>query len=155
VYPGSFDPFTKGHLDIVTRASSVFDEVIVAVLNNPDKRPLFSVTERMDLIATSTQHLPAVRADSFMGLLVDYVKLKQATVMIRGLRSVADLEVELPMAQMNGTMYPQAITVFLATRPEFSHFSSSLIKQVAQHGGDVTGMVPDAVQHALLARVQE
>lgn len=152
VYAGSFDPFTNGHLDIVARAAGIFDTLVVAVLNNPAKHPMFSVDERMALITAATRSLPGVQVDSFMGLLVDYVKLKQATVIIRGLRTSSDFEAELPMAQMNDTMYPQATTLFLPTRPAYSHLSSSLIKQVAMHHGNLDGMVPDVVKAALTAK---
>lgn len=149
IFPGSFDPFTNGHLDLVRRARQTFDRVIVAVLNNPEKHPLFTVEERMKLITAAVEPLSAVEVDSFMGLLVDYVKLKQATVIVRGIRNGSDLDAEVPMAQMNEHMYPEAVTLFLAARPEFSHFSSSLVKQVAKNGGDVTGMVPDVIEAAL------
>lgn len=154
IFPGSFDPFTNGHFDLVRRASQIFDRVIVAVLNNPDKQPLFSVSERTELIAAAVDGLPGVEVDSFMGLLVDYVKLKQANVIVRGIRNGADLDAELAMAQMNEHMYPAAVTFFLGTRPEFAHFSSSLVKQVARHGGDITGMVPAPIERALRQRVK-
>lgn len=149
IFPGSFDPFTNGHLDLVRRASQTFNRVIVAVLNNPDKQPLFTVSERMELISAAVEPLHGVEVDSFMGLLVDYVKLKQATVIVRGIRNGSDLDAELPMAQMNEHMHPEAVTLFLGTRPEFAHFSSSLVKQVAKNGGPVTGMVPSVIEVAL------
>ncbi|MDQ0190858.1 pantetheine-phosphate adenylyltransferase [Alicyclobacillus cycloheptanicus] len=152
VYSGSFDPFTNGHLDIVTRASALFDQVIVAVLHNPSKRPLFSVDERMQLIAAATQGLGNVSVDSFQGLLVDYLRQQRASVIVRGLRGVSDLEGELHMAQMNQAMYPAAETVFLATSPALSYISSSLVKDVASHGGNVAGFVPAAVCRAVQAK---
>jgi pantetheine-phosphate adenylyltransferase len=149
VYPGSFDPLTNGHLDIIERVAGLFDEVVVAVLHNPDKNPLFTVDERMQLIQLATSAYPNVKVDSFMGLLVDYVDVKGASAIIRGLREISDFENELRMAHMNRKLNEAAVTLFVPTNYNYSYLSSSLIKQVAAYGGDITEFVPDAVAHAM------
>ncbi|MCL6444092.1 MAG: pantetheine-phosphate adenylyltransferase [Alicyclobacillus sp.] len=149
IYPGSFDPMTNGHVDIVERASRLFTRVIVAVLNNPEKHPVFAVDERIELICKATEHLANVEVSSFQGLLVDYVDLQQADCVIRGLRSVADFEVEFPMAQMNRHLKPRVVTLFIPSAPAFNYVSSSLVKDIARHGGDLNGLVPLPVAEAL------
>lgn len=149
IYPGSFDPITYGHLDIVKRAAKLFDGVIVAVLNNADKAPVFPADERIELIETAVSGIGGVTADSFEGLLVDYVKSKGADVVIRGLRGSSDFESELRMAQMNRQLDEDIITVFLPSDAGNSFVSSSLIKQIAAYGGDLSEFVPAPVASAL------
>lgn len=145
VYPGSFDPITRGHLDIMERGAKLFDRFIVAVLKNPNKAPLFSVEERVTLIRRSTAHLPNVDADSFSGLTVDYARRMDAKVLIRGLRVMSDFEAELQMAHTNKTLNDGIETLFLATRSDYSFLSSSVVKEVARFGGPVDHLVPPPV----------
>ncbi|WP_269511751.1 pantetheine-phosphate adenylyltransferase [Corynebacterium faecium] len=149
VCPGSFDPITNGHLDIVTRASRHFDEVVVLVTGNPTKTSgLFDIDERVELIREATAHLPNVRVDSWGGLLVDYTSAHHITALVKGLRSSLDYEYELPMAQMNRRL-TGVDTYFLLTDEKYGYISSSLTKEVAKYGGDVTGLVPDSVREAM------
>lgn len=145
VYPGSFDPITKGHLDIIKRSAEVFDEVIVAVLVNPDKKGFFNIEERVELIKKSTQNISNVKIDSFQGLLVDYMKEKKAKVIVKGLRVVSDFEYELQMALMNKKLDSSIETVFMMTSAKYSYLSSSSIKQVVMFGGCIKDLVPDEV----------
>ena len=142
IYPGSFDPITFGHLDIIDRGAKLFDSVIVAVLSNPSKKPLFSVEKRVEQIRHCTSHLPNVRVDSFSGLTVDYAKLREAKVLLRGLRVLSDFEKELQMAHTNSTLWSEIETVFLATAKEYSFLSSSVVKEIAQFGGAIDHLVP-------------
>ena len=145
VYPGSFDPITLGHIDIVERGAKLFDRVIVAVLSNPSKKPLFTVKERIEQIAECTQHIDNVEVDSFMGLTVDYAKMRQAGVLLRGLRVLSDFEKELQMAHTNKTLSNEIETVFLATTKEYSFLSSSIVKEIAQFGGEINHLVSDNI----------
>lgn len=145
IYPGSFDPITLGHLDIIQRACRLFDEVIVAVLCNPDKAPWFTLQERVDQICRSTTHLPNLQVDYFDGLTVNYAKMRQATVLIRGLRVLSDFEKELQMAHINKTLSEDIETVFLASSNEYSFLSSSAVKEIARFGGSVDHLVPEHV----------
>jgi pantetheine-phosphate adenylyltransferase len=145
IYPGSFDPITLGHLDLIQRGSRLFDKVIVAVLRNPNKMPLFSVQQRIEQIRLSTAHLLNVEVDSFDGLTVNYAQMQQAQVLIRGLRAVSDFEVELQMAHTNKTLSTQIETVFLATSNEYSFLSSSVVKEIARFGGSIDHLVPPHV----------
>jgi len=149
VCPGSFDPVTNGHLDIIERATPIFDEVIVAVLNNSSKKPLFSVAERMALIKEVTGHLPNVRVDSFDGLLVDYAATVGATAIVRGLRAVSDFEYEMQVASINKKMNDQVETLFMMTNNQYSFLSSSIVKEAAKYGASVAGLVPPAIEEAL------
>ena len=142
IYPGSFDPITFGHLDIIDRGAKLFESVIVAVLSNPSKKPLFSVEKRVEQIRYCTSHLPNVRVDSFSGLTVDYAKLREAKVLLRGLRVLSDFEKELQMAHTNSTLWSEIETVFLATAKEYSFLSSSVVKEIAQFGGAIDHLVP-------------
>ena len=153
VYPGSFDPITNGHIDILKRATGLFDKVIVAVLHNPNKRPLFTIDERIEQIQEAVADLENVGVDSFMGLLVDYARLKGAQTIIRGLREISDFENELRMAHMNRQLDERAVTVFIPTNNEYSFLSSSLVKEVATYGGDVAEFVPDVVNRALRTKL--
>jgi pantetheine-phosphate adenylyltransferase len=145
IYPGSFDPITLGHLDIIERGCKLFDTVIVAVLRNPEKSPLFTVQERVEQIRRCTQHLSNVEVDSFAGLTVEYAKLRNAKVLLRGLRAVSDFEKELQMAHTNQTLWDDIETVFLATANEYSFLSSSVVKEIARFGGPVDHLVPQQV----------
>lgn len=154
VCPGSFDPVTNGHLDVIQRASRLCDQVHVAVLINPSKQGLFTVAERMELLTAVTADLPNVVVESFQGLLVDYCAERRIPAVVKGLRAVGDFDYELQMAQMNHRLAGLE-TLFVATNPLYSFLSSSLIKEVVAHGGDVAGLVglvPDLVRDRLVAR---
>ena len=149
VYPGSFDPMTYGHLDIIKRASKMFDELIVAVLDNSQKSPLFSVDERVKILTEATRDMGNVKVDSFSGLTVDYCK-NNLHIMVRGLRAVTDFEYELQIAQTNMKISDFGVdTVFLVTDLQYSYLSSSTVKEIAMYGGDVSHSVPDYVETAL------
>lgn len=148
VCPGSFDPITNGHLDIIERASYLFDEVIVLVLINESKQGLFAIEKRIELIEESISKLSNVTVDSYNGLLVDYCSQNSAQAIVKGLRAVSDFDYELQMAQMNGNL-TGVDTVFIPTSPDYMFIASSLIKEVARHGGEVTGLVPMSVLRAL------
>lgn len=150
--PGSFDPVTNGHLDVIERAASLFDEVVVAVLVNVAKKGLFTVDERIDLLEKACAHLPGVRIESFEGLLVDFARQRGIPAVVKGLRAVTDFDYELQMAQMNHRLTGLE-TLFVATNPDYSFLSSSLVKEVASYGGDVAGLVPDVVLQRLHERL--
>jgi pantetheine-phosphate adenylyltransferase len=152
VCPGSFDPVTMGHLDVISRASVLYDEVTVAVLLNQSKQGLFSVEERMEMLREVTSEYGNVVIDSFHGLLVDYCRHHDIPATVKGLRAVSDFDYELQMAQMNHRLTGME-TLFVATNPEYSFLSSSLVKEVAMYGGDVRGLVPDAVLRRLTERL--
>lgn len=152
VYPGSFDPVTLGHLDIIHRAAKQFDRLIVAVLNNPNKRPLFSVEERTDLLKRLAGQLPNVEIDSFHDLLVNYMMTKKAQTIVRGIRSVTDFEFELQLASTNRQLNDQVETIFMMTNPKYSYLSSSIVKEIAQFHGPVHELVPQEVENALKAK---
>jgi pantetheine-phosphate adenylyltransferase len=154
VCPGSFDPVTNGHLDIIVRASPLYDEVIVAVLINKQKAGLFTVEERMDMLAAVLAAYPNVRVDSFHGLLVDYCRAHDIPAVVKGLRAVSDFDYELKMAQMNHGLAGLE-TLFMPTNPLYSFLSSSLVKEVATYGGDVSALVPPLVVERLVARLGE
>ena len=154
VCPGSFDPVTLGHLDVISRVANQFDEVVVAVLVNKKKQGLFSVEERMAMLEETTTHLPNVRADSFHGLLVDYCRAHEIGAIVKGLRAVTDFDYELQMAQMNQRL-SGVDTLFMPTSPEFSFLSSSLVKEVATYGGDVAHLLPVSVHRQLQDRIAE
>lgn len=154
VCPGSFDPVTNGHTDIVGRASYLFDEVIVGVGVNKSKNRLFSVQERIDMITEAVREFPNVRVDVFKGLLTTYCQEREIHAIVKGLRGPGDFDYELQMAQMNSNL-ADIETVFVPTSPEYSFVSSSLVKEVATFGGDVSGLVPDFVRERLAARIDE
>ena len=154
VCPGSFDPVTNGHLDIIGRASGLYDEVIVAVLINVTKHSLFTVDERVEMLGEVTGHYGNVKIDRFHGLLVDFCAANGITAVIKGLRAVSDFEYEMQMAQMNYRM-AKVETLFMTTNPLYSFLSSSLVKEIARYGGDVSGLVPDPVLSRLRARLAE
>jgi pantetheine-phosphate adenylyltransferase len=149
VCPGSFDPVTNGHVDVITRAAALYDELVVAVLVNPGKAGLFTVDERIELLRDAVADVPTVRVDSFQGLLVDYCRARDIPVIVKGLRAVSDFEYELQMAQMNREL-AGVETLFVPTAPQVGHLSSSLVKQIAQFGGDVSSLVPKAVNDRLV-----
>lgn len=152
VCPGSFDPPTNGHLDIVRRAAELFDDVIVAIGVNPRKSGLFSIDERLEMLREATADLPVTRVDTFEGLLVDYCRAHGAQAIVKGVRAVGDFDHELAMAQMNLRL-TGVETLFVPTRPEYSYLSSSLVKEVATYGGAVSGLVPDNVLRRLTERL--
>ncbi|MCR8848528.1 pantetheine-phosphate adenylyltransferase [Rossellomorea sp. SC111] len=154
VCPGSFDPITYGHLDIITRGAKVFDEMYVVVLNNSSKKPLFSVEERIELIREVTRDIPNVVVDSFQGLLVDYAKNVNAKAIIRGLRAVSDFEYEMQITSMNRVLDDEIETFFIMTNNQYSFLSSSIVKEVAKYGGDISELVPKRVEESLKTKYQ-
>lgn len=153
VYPGSFDPVTLGHMDIIHRAAKQYDRLIVAVLNNLSKKPLFSVEERAELLRQATADLPNVEVDVFRDLLVNYVDQKKAQVVVRGVRSVTDFEYELQIATTNRKLNENVETIFMMTNPIYSYLSSSVVKEIAQFDGDVSELVTPEVRAALKAKL--
>jgi pantetheine-phosphate adenylyltransferase len=149
VFPGSFDPITNGHIDIVARALTVFDELVIAILNNADKRPLFSVEERVEIIREAYRGNPRVRVDTFSGLLVDYAMKAGASVIVRGLRAISDFEFEFQLALMNRRLNPGIETIFIMAAESYSYVSSRLVKEVFQLGGSVRELVPPVVERRL------
>lgn len=152
VCPGSFDPITFGHLDIITRAAKVFDELYVVVLNNSSKQPLFSVDERIELIKMVTKNIPNARVDSFQGLLVDYAESVNANAIIRGLRAVSDFEYEMQITSMNRVLNDKIETFFIMTNNQYSFLSSSIVKEVAKYDGKISELVPPEVEEALISK---
>lgn len=155
IYPGSFDPVTFGHLDIITRSSSLTDELIVGVLNNNAKSPLFSVEERVKMLKEVTENIPKVKIVPFEGLLVDFARKTDARMIIRGLRAITDFEYELQMAQTNHKMEPQLETVFLTTNLAYSYLSSTTVKEVAAFGGDISQFVPEIVEKRIQEKINK
>ncbi|RJS62092.1 pantetheine-phosphate adenylyltransferase [Bacillus sp. PK3_68] len=149
VCPGSFDPITNGHLDIIQRGAKIFDKVYVVVLSNSSKKPLFSVEERKELISEVTKHLPNVEVDSYNGLLVDYAKEREAKAILRGLRAVSDFEYEMQITSMNRVLDENLETFFMMTNSQYSFLSSSIVKEVAKYNADISDLVPPAVEAAL------
>ena len=145
VYPGSFDPVTYGHLDIIKRAADIFDELTISVLNNKAKTPLFSVEERVKMLSDLLSDYDNVKVESFDGLLVDYAKKTDASIIVRGLRAVTDFDYELQIAQMNRTIYDKLDTMFLTTSLEYAYLSSTIVKEVASYGGDISHFVPESI----------
>ena len=145
IYPGSFDPITKGHLDILKTATEIFDKVIIAVAHNSAKQGFLPVEERVHLIKESVKDLSNVEVDAFEGLTINYAKEKEATVLIRGLRAVSDFEYEMQLSQTNNALYKDIKTVFLITRPEYNFISSSAVREILMNNGDISGFVPKAV----------
>ena len=154
VYPGSFDPITNGHLDIIERASNVFDKVIIAVLINVEKKGLFDYDERVKLIKKVTKHLSNVSVESYNGLLVNLMKEKEANVILKGLRAVSDFEYELQMALMNKKLDSNVETLFMMTNAEYSFLSSSSVKQVAKFGGCIKGLVPEEIILDIIEKIK-
>ncbi len=152
IYPGSFDPLTNGHLDIIARGSQLADSLVVAVLINTGKQPLFSVAERLEMIRETTAEMPNVTADSFSGLLVEYAARRGANIILRGIRAISDYETELQMALLNRRLRVETETVFLMAGEEFSFISSRMVKEIFKLGGDVSSFVPGAVARRLSAK---
>ncbi|WP_409309894.1 pantetheine-phosphate adenylyltransferase [Pectobacterium sp. B1J-3] len=149
IYPGTFDPLTNGHLDLLTRASRMFDHVVLAIAASPSKNTLFSLDERVALANDVTQHLPNVEVVGFSDLMVHFAQQQNANILVRGLRAVADFEYELQLAKMNHHLMPTLESVFLMPSEEWSFISSSLVKEVARHGGDVSHFLPESIANAL------
>lgn len=155
VYPGSFDPVTYGHLDIIRRSQSLADELIVGVLNNKAKTPLFSVEERVKMLEEMTKNMPGVKVVPFEGLLIDFAKEMSAGIVVRGLRAVTDFEYELQMAQTNNKLSPELETVFLTTSLEYSYLSSTIVKEVAAFGGDISQFVPETIERRIQEKIMK
>ena len=153
IYPGSFDPVTLGHLDIIQRSAEKVDELIIGVLNNNQKNPLFTVEERVEMLKSLTKDYPNVKVEAFTGLSVEFVKKKEANVIIRGLRAISDFEYELQMAQTNRKLYPGADTMFLTTSLEYSYLSSTMVKEVAFFNGNISGFVHESIIDQVYERV--
>jgi pantetheine-phosphate adenylyltransferase len=153
IYPGSFDPVTNGHLDLIERGAKIFDRLIVSVLRNFEKEPLFTLDERVEMLVEVTQPWPNVEIDVFSGLLVDYTQLRDADVILRGIRAISDYEYELQMAMMNRKLEPHVETVFMLPAEAYSYVSSRLVREIAQLGGRVSGLVPPTVEQRLRAKV--
>jgi pantetheine-phosphate adenylyltransferase len=149
IYPGSFDPITNGHLDVIERGSRLFDQLVVSVLTNLEKNPLFTVAERVEMLRQATHTIPNVEVDTFSGLLVDYARQKQAHAILRGIRAFTDYEYELPMALMNRKLEPDLETVFLLPALSYSYVSSRLVREIFQLGGSVKDLVPTLVEERL------
>ncbi|EAF7098357.1 pantetheine-phosphate adenylyltransferase [Listeria monocytogenes] len=152
VIPGTFDPITNGHLDIIERAAKIFDVLYVSVLNNSSKKPLFTIEERMEIIRQVTAHLPNVQVESASGLTVDYAATRGATAIVRGLRAVSDFEYEMQIASMNRTLNADIETFFVMTNTKYSFLSSSMVKEVAQYQGDISELVPEIVNEQVQAK---
>lgn len=155
VYPGSFDPVTYGHLDIIRRSRSLADELIVGVLNNKAKTPLFSVEERVKMLEEMTKNMPGVKVVPFEGLLIDFAKEMSAGIVVRGLRAVTDFEYELQMTQTNNKLSPELETVFLTTSLEYSYLSSTIVKEVAAFGGDISQFVPEMIERRIQEKIMK
>jgi pantetheine-phosphate adenylyltransferase len=154
IYPGSFDPPTNGHLDLIERGSKIFDELVVAILRNPDKDPLFSLGERRRMLEALTAEFHNVRVDTFDGLTVDYAAKMKASAVLRGIRALSDYEYELQMALMNRKLQPNLETVFMMPAEQYSYLSSRLVREVAQLGGSIEGLVPQMVEQRLREKLE-
>lgn len=153
IYPGSFDPVTRGHLDIITRSSKLFDKLYIGVLNNSKKNALFTAEERVNMLKAVTKDIEHIEVEAFDGLLVDYAKMKKATAIVRGLRAVTDFEYELQLAQTNHKISPEVDTVFLTTSVEYSYLSSSIVKEIASYGGNVDKFLPEPISDILYEKL--
>jgi pantetheine-phosphate adenylyltransferase len=153
IYPGTFDPLTNGHLDLIQRGSKIFDELIVGILRNPEKGPLFTIGERKEVLLRMTKGFANVRIDTFDGLLVDYARSKGARAVLRGIRAISDYEYELQMALMNRKLDPQIETVFMMPAEAYSYLSSRLVKEIYQLGGSIRGLVPELVEQRLKQKI--
>jgi len=153
IYPGSFDPVTNGHLDLIQRGAKIFDRLVVAVLRNLEKQPLFKASERVDMLREVTKPWPNVEVDVFEGLLMDYARHKDAQVILRGIRAISDYEYELQMALMNRKLEPRIETVFMMPAEAFSYLSSRLVREIAQLGGSVKDLVPPVIEEHLRAKL--
>lgn len=154
IYPGSFDPVTYGHLDIINRSSKLFDKLYIGVLNNSGKNALFTAEERVDMIKKVTKDIPNVEVAAFNGLLVDYAEVVQANAIIRGLRAVTDFEYEIQIAQTNNKLNPNLDTVFLTTSTQYAYLSSSIVKEIGSYGGDISQFVPEAIIDTIYNKIK-
>jgi pantetheine-phosphate adenylyltransferase len=154
IYPGSFDPVTNGHLDLIMRGEKMFDHLIVAVLKNVEKEPLFTVPERVEMLQEVTKQWPSVEVDVFQGLLVDYARKRDAAVILRGIRAISDYEYELQMALMNRKLEPRLETVFMLPGETYSYLSAKLVREIAQLGGPLSGLVPPLVEERIRAKMK-
>ena len=154
IYPGTFDPLTNGHLDLIQRGSKIFDELIVAILRNPEKDPLFTIAERKEALLRMTKGFANVRIDTFDGLLVDYARSKHARAVLRGIRAISDYEYELQMALMNRKLDPDIETVFMMPAEAYSYLSSRLVKEIYRLGGSIRGLVPELVEQRLKQKIK-
>ncbi|MDD2446552.1 MAG: pantetheine-phosphate adenylyltransferase [Tissierellia bacterium] len=154
IYPGSFDPVTNGHIDIIKRCAKKFDKVTVAVLNNNSKNGFLPIEKRLELLKETTKHINNVEIDSFSGLLIDYAKMKDINIIVKGLRAVSDFENEMKMALANNKLYPELETLFMVSNTRYSYLSSSLVRELSVFGGDVSCLVPKAVEEALIKKFQ-
>ncbi len=155
IYPGSFDPITNGHLDIIERGSRIFDKVVVTVLENPRKTPLFTIEERLELLRATTISIKNVEVDCYKGLLINYVKEKKSSIIIKGLRAISDFEFEFQMALINRKLDCEVETMFMMTNSKYSYLSSSIVKEVASFGGSVEELVPPAVYNSILEKYRK
>ena len=155
IYPGTFDPITNGHVDIIKRAATLFDKVIVAIAQNIRKQPMFSVEERRQMIRSAVENLENIEVDSFKGLLVDYARSQRAQGIIRGLRAISDFEYEFQMALMNRRLFEDVVTIFLMPHEKYTYLNSSVVKEVARCGGDVSTFVPKLVVNKLKERIEK
>ncbi|MBS4020916.1 MAG: pantetheine-phosphate adenylyltransferase [Dethiobacter sp.] len=155
IYPGSFDPITNGHKDIIDRASRVFDKVVVSVLENPRKVPLFSIEERVEMLKIVSQNYDNVEVDSFQGLLIEYARQKNAKIIVKGLRAISDFEFEFQMALINRKLDSRVETMFMMTNSRYSYLSSSIVKEVGLFGGDICELVPNEVYNIIMRRIRE
>jgi pantetheine-phosphate adenylyltransferase len=155
ICPGSFDPVTNGHLDIFERASKMYDLVIVAVFHNPNKKPLFNMKERVEMLHIATQHISNIQVDAFSGLLNEYVRQKNAAIIVRGLRAISDFEYEFQRALLIKKIDPLIETVFMMTSSEYSFLSSTAIKELAKFGGNISGLVPECIEQQILDRFRK
>lgn len=153
IYPGSFDPVTLGHLDIIRRTASIMDGVVVGVLNNSAKSPLFSVEERVNMLKKVTSDIPNVEVQSFEGLLIDFVRKNEARIIVRGLRAITDFEYELQMAQTNRVIAPEVETLFMATNVKYSYLSSSLVKEIAMYHGDISAFLHPEIERLVKEKI--
>lgn len=153
IYPGTFDPITNGHLDLIERGAKIFDRLIIAVLTNPDKDPLFSVPERIEMLRQTTNHLANVEVEAFGGLLVDYAVRRGAQVILRGIRAISDYEYEMQMALMNRKLSPQIETVFMMPAEAYTYLSSRLVREIFRLGGSIKALVPEIVEERLRSKV--
>lgn len=154
IYPGTFDPVTTGHHDIIRRSCEIFSRIVVAIANNSGKQTLFSLEERLQMLRLATANIPRVEVDSFSGLLVDYLRSRKAHVAVRGLRAISDFEYEFQLAQMNRKLYHEFEVVYMMPDERFTYISSSLVKEIGTLGGDVTGLIPEEIRPIFFSRIQ-
>ncbi len=154
IYPGSFDPITNGHLDIITRSAKLFDKLYIGVLNNSSKNALFTAKERVELIKKVTSHIPNIEVEAFGGLLVNYANLVHANAIVRGLRAVTDFEYEIQIAQTNHKLNPNVDTVFLTTSTKYAYLSSSIVKEIASYDGDISQFVPEVIMDTIYSKIR-